>query len=161
MQEEVEKIQFWAESWKMSINKEKTKALIVSMSSADTLWDPELSLAGKHIGTVKKYKFLGVTVDSGLRFTEHINNTVRKCTKRINIIKCLTGKDWGQQLENQRKIYLTYVRSCLEYASSSWWAWISPTNKIKLERVQNAALRAIAGLHRTCPIDFLRLECNH
>ena len=31
-------------------------------------------------------------------------------------------------------------------------------SKRKIERVQNAALRAIAGLAKGCPVDFLRLE---
>ena len=52
------------------------------------------------------------------------------------------------------------MRSCLEYASSSWWPWISATAKTRLERVQNAGLRAVAGLAQGCPLDFLRLETN-
>ena len=119
----------------MSINKGKTKAMVMSTSAADTSWEPELTLAHQNILKAKKYKFLGVTIDSGLRFKDHIDNTVKKSIKRVNIIKCLAGKDWGQSLESQRKLYLTYVRSCLEYASSSWWSGLSATNKGRLERV--------------------------
>ena len=109
---------------------------------------------------MKETKFLGITIDSGLRFTKQIDNTVAKGTKRVNIIKCLAGKEWGQQLETQRKIYLTYVRSCLEYASPCWWPCISKTNQSRLETVQRAALRSIAGLYKTTPAEFLHLETN-
>ena len=73
-------------------------------------------------------------------------------------MRCLGGKDWGQTMESQKSVYMGYIRSCLEYASSSWWPWISKTAKERLERVQNAALRAIAGLAKGCPVDSLRLE---
>ena len=35
-----------------------------------------------------------------------------------------------------------------------------PSTWAKLERVQNEAMRAIAGLMKTCPVEFLRLETN-
>jgi hypothetical protein len=77
------------------------------------------------INTVKQYKFLDVTINNNLRFKEHVDNVTKKATKRTNILKFLAGKDWGQALESQRKMYLTYVRSGIEYASSSWWPWIA------------------------------------
>ena len=160
MQEEVQKIATWADKWKMSLNADKTRAMIFSTSNADNSWDPELTLNDKPVKVTKEYKFLGVTLDSGLRFTKHLENTIRRCTKRVNVMRCLTGKDWGQDQETQRKIYVTYIRSCLEYASPSWWSCLPQTTKERLERVQNAAMRSIAGLYKTCPVDFLRLECN-
>ena len=160
MQTGVDKIAAWATKWKMSINVDKTKTMILSTDRSDTSWDPELTLNNAPIVTAKEYKFLGIVVDSNLRFNTHLDNTIRKGTKRVNIIKCLAGKDWGQNLESQRKFFLTYVRHCLEYASPSWWSWISATSRQKLERVQNSALRSIAGLYQKCPIDFLQLECN-
>jgi len=49
---------------------------------------------------------------------------------------------------------------CLEYASPSWAPLISDTKRKQLEKVQNEALRCVAGLYKTCPVDFLRLETN-
>ena len=160
MQIEVQKIEAWAEKWKMSLNADKTRAMIFSTSGADNLWDPELTLNGTPVKTTKEYIFLGTTFDGGLRFTKHLEETVRRGTKRVNVMRCLAGKDWGQDNETLRKIYLAYIRGCLEYASPSWWTCISETNQKKLERIQNAAMRVIAGLYKTCHVDFLRLETN-
>ena len=160
MQKEVDKVVAWAKKWKMSINADKTRALVLSTNNADHKWDPQLTVEGTPIKTCQEYKFLGTTVDGGLRFTKHIENTIAKGRKRVNIIKCLSGKEWGQQLETQRKIYLTYIRSCLEYASPCWWPCISDPNKKKLERIQNSALRSIVGLYKTTPTDFLQLETD-
>ena len=137
----------------MKINADKTKAMVISSNVRNNSWKPHLEAKAQPIYTVMKHKFLGVTVDSGLRFNDHIEMVIKKCKKRVNILKCLAGKDWGNSLECQRKIYLQYIRSCLEYASSSWNTWIS--NRKRLESVQDEGLRATAGLTKTCPVDFL------
>ena len=158
MQEEIDKICEWARKWKMKLNEGKTKTVVISTKPSDTDWKPTLQLNGKSVDTVPSHKFLGVQIDNKLRFPEHIEETVRRCTKRVNVLKCLGGKDWGQSLESQRKVYLTLIRTCIEYASSSWWPWIADTAKKKLQRVQNAGLKAMASLASRCPTDFIHLE---
>lgn len=160
MQGEIDKILKWAADWKMMINTDKTKSMIVSSSRSDQNWDPAFTANGDNIEAVQQYRFLGVTVDSDLRFTKHVSNTLTKCRKRVNILKCMSTKEWGNSMETQRKLYLQYVRSVLDYASSSWSTWISDTNMQRLQRVQNQALRSITCVAKTCPVDFLHLEAR-
>ena len=160
MQKEMEKILQWANEWKMKINEGKTKSILISTKPAEYNWDPKFKLNGKDVITVKEYKFLGILVDNKLMFNEHVSETAKKCKKRVNIIRYLGTKTWGQSLESMRTTYITYIRSCLEYGSSSWWPWISETQKLRLERVQRAGLRAVAGLAQGCPSDFLSLETD-
>jgi len=160
MQEEINKIVTWADTWKMSINTSKTKTLTISTSRNDTSAVLQLQANGKPIDQVTDYPFLGLVTDNGLRFTGHVDKIVRKGRKRVNILKCMASKDWGNALETQRTLYIQYVRSCMEYTSSAYAPWLPPTSIDRLEKVQNAAMRAIAGLAATCPIQFLRLETN-
>ena len=155
---EVNKILEWAQEWKMEVNTDKTKTMIISTSPTDRAWDPELLAGNDQIKTVKEYRFLGVTIDSDLRFTKHIENIAEKARKRVNIMRCMSTKDWGFSPESQRKLFMTYVRSVLDYASPSWNAWISETSRGELQKVQNQGLRAINNMCKTCPIDFLHLE---
>ena len=120
MQEEVDKILDWANTWKMVINKDKTKAMVISSSTNDTNWDIGLVAEETKIETVKKYPFMGNKMDNGLHFGEHTDKTAVKCRKWNRVIKALAWKEWGNQLETQRTLYLQWIRSCLEYASSSW-----------------------------------------
>jgi ribonuclease HI len=160
MQTEVEKIMDWAQCWKMSINVDKTRTMVISSSTADMKTDPKLNADQDKIKLVESYRFLGVTIDNGLRFGEHVKTVIEKSRKRVRILKCMAWKDWGNSNEVQRTLYLQYVRSCLEYASPAWASLIEKTKLEQLERVQNEALRCIAGLYKTCPVDFLRLETN-
>ena len=158
MQQEINKILEWASKWKMKVNEDKTKAMVFSTSTNDLKWDPKFKAGLQAVKTVKENKFLGITVDNSLRFPAHITNVTSKSKKRINIIRCLSSKDWGNCLETQRTLYIQYIRAVMEYASSSWTPWISNSNLLILQRLQNQALRSIAGLHKDCPVDFLHLE---
>ena len=160
MQMEVDKIMMWADKWKMSINVDKTRAMVISSSCEDTKADPNLFGNGESIKLVQGYKFLGVNVCSGLLFGEHIKVLIQKCRLRVRILKSMAWKDWGNSNEVQRTLYLQFIRMCLEYASPSWAPLISDTKRKQLEKVQNEALRSVAGLYKTCPVDFLRLETN-
>ena len=134
--------------------------MVISSSNADCSWKPKLAGNGHSIDPVPDYRFLGVEVDNGLRFTKHIETITCKGKRRVNIMKCLAGKDWGSSPEDQRRIYLQYVRTVLEYASEGWSPWLAPTNLEKLDKIQNKALRTASRLAKGCPIDFLRLETN-
>ena len=144
----------------MVINKDKTKAMVISSDTKDTSWDIGLFAEDTQIETVKHYPFLGNKLDNGLYFGAHTEKMAVKCRKRNRVIKALAWKEWGNQLETQRTLYIQWIRSCLEYASSSWSPWISNTNTLKLERIQREALRGMTGLAKTCQSDFLHLEAG-
>ena len=129
MQEEINKIWNWAKKWKMKINESKTKTLIISTKADDYKRDPGLKLNGKDVAPVEIYKFLGIQADNGIRFNKCVNDNVKKNLEKVNIMRCLGGKDWGQTMESQKSVYMGYIRSCLENASSSRWPWISKTAK--------------------------------
>ena len=158
IQTEVNKITDWATRWKMKINASKTKVMVISTSAADQKWNPDLVAASADIELVQSYKFLGATVPSDLRFIGHVDAKVETGRKRNRVLKCLATKSWGCSAETQRLIYVQYIRPAMEYASPSWTPWISDTAVKKLQVVQNEALRAIAGLAATCPVEFLHLE---
>ena len=160
MQTEVDKVLEWAKEWKMTINGDKTKSLIISSNPEDCQADPKLKAGEGIIKLVPHYKFLGVVIDSGLRFHEHVRLMIKKCRNRVRILKCMAWKDWGNEIQTQRALYLQYVRSCLEYASTSFVPLLPDTTIEMLEKIQNEALRSVAGLYKTCPVDFLRLEAN-
>ena len=160
MQRNIDGIKQWADDWKMKLNGGKTQVMVISSSDKDIKWKPRLYLEGEELVVVKEYKFLGVTIDSGLRFNSHVNKIVTKARNRMKILKCLAGKEWGQNLETQRALYATYIRSALEYAAPSWYPWISKTSRVRLESVQNECLKVMTRMAYDTPSDFLRLEAG-
>ena len=158
MQEEIDKILEWANKWKMSINADKTKCMVISSSTGDQNWNPELEADGVEIEPVKEYRFLGIVIRNNLLFVTQIDISVEKGMKKNKMMKCLSTKSWGWKQETQTQLYCTYNRSALEYGSCSWDSWISKSSLLRLQRVQNEALRTAAGLAKTCPVDFVHTE---
>ena len=160
MQDNINGIAKWAQEWKMKLNSDKTQVMVISTSKEDLSWNPKLFLDGKLLKVVNEYKFLSVIIDSGLRFNAHVKKVVAKCRRRNNILRCLAGKDWGQSLETQKALYATFIRSAIEYASPSWYPWISESAKQMIERIQNDSLRIMTRMAKDTPCDFLRLQAG-
>ena len=51
MQEEIHKIMAWAKRWKMKVNEDKTKGMVISSSTNDTSWDPQLTAGEQKVDT--------------------------------------------------------------------------------------------------------------
>ena len=87
---------------------------------------PNLILNDVSLAVVDKVKYLGVVVDSRLKFDAHIHQTVARAFVRANLIhKCFVSRDIFTLI----RAFKVYVRPMVEYASCAW----SPyhTNKIK------------------------------
>ena len=142
------------------MNGSKTRSMVIASSKKDQQWDPKLKAEETPIKLEQEYPFLGVEVPSDIRFNGHVQKMVTKGRKRNRVLKCMSGKNWGNTRETQRTIYVQYVRTAMTYASPSWTPWISETNMKALQRTQNDALRTIMGSAATCPTDFLHLDAN-
>ena len=160
MEQEIDKILAWAEKWKMKINVDKTRVQVISSSNKDLSWDPNLTAKGEKIETTPSYKFLGVTTDGGLRFTEHVKTIAKKARARIKVMKCMAGKDWGNSVETQRQIFIQTIRTLLEYGSPAWSSYLCKTTASTVQRIQNQGLRAIYKHAKTTPVDYLHLEAG-
>jgi len=59
-------------------------------------------------------KDLGITVDSSLKYAEHINGMTAKALRRVGLMfKCFVTRDHNVL----KRAFVTYVRPVLEYAS--------------------------------------------
>nr|XP_042898153.1 uncharacterized protein LOC122269385 [Parasteatoda tepidariorum] len=82
-----------------------------------------------------------------------------KARKRLNIIKCIAGRDWGADATTLRTSYQALVRPILEYGYPVYCC-ASQSNLNKLEKVQLSAARIITGLKRSCPSEIVLYEAD-
>ena len=129
----------------MKINGSKTKCMVIASSKSEQSTDPKLKVGSSQIKLEQHYPFLGVKVPSDLRFGGHVEKITTKGRKRNRVLKCMSGKKWGNTRETQRTIYVQFVRAAIEYASQSWNSWISKTQLEAIQRVQIDALRSVVG----------------
>ena len=87
--------------------------------------------------------------DSLLCFIEHVKTTTDKLQKRNNVIKKLSGNDWGCSTGTLTVTYKAIGRSVLNYGAPIWSPSISNTNWSNFHIQQNIALRTnFDDLHR-------------
>ena len=88
---------------------------------------------------VKSSKLLGVVFTDNLSFSEHIASICTSATKTLFFLRRL--KLAGASPEDLVRVYSSYTRPLLEFASPLWGSCITNTDDQKLESLQRRALR--------------------
>ncbi|XP_050513746.1 uncharacterized protein LOC126889470 [Diabrotica virgifera virgifera] len=104
-------------------------------------------------------KYLGFHLQCNLNMTIQINDMITKANKGINVMRAICGTKWGADPNILLSLYKGIVRSHLDYAANL----LNPCSKslmMRLEQVQNVALRIVTGCLRSTPILILQAECS-
>lgn len=137
MNRELEKVDAWLCANKLSLNINKTSFMIHGNRSKAT--NSILSIRNVNLTRVNQAKFLGVIVDDGLKFKDHIAYICGKISKSSGIMRRLSGVVPSHVL---KKIYLALVYPYLVYAVESWGS-SSKTMLGKLGKIQNRCVKLI------------------
>ena len=99
-----------------------------------------------------------------MNYGQHIDIAIAKSNRRINLLKLLSGTDWGCNPKTIMRIYKTYVRPVLEHGAIVMLS-AAQVHLEKLQKVQNKALRIafrkpihtrITDLHEMASIEPIR-----
>ena len=142
----------------LQVSAEKSTVTLFTPARAEAKHVPEVKVQGQPVKLDKTPKLLGVKFDTMYTFTPHINDTISKAKKRLNILKSLAGSTWGQDKDTILVTYKSICRSVLEYAAPIWSPSISETNWVHLQAVQSKALRIATGCVTKSAIDHLHQE---
>lgn len=121
--------------------------------------DPILSLHNSRIPIADQHKFLGVIFDKRLSFVPHITSLHRQCIQRVNILKVLSNRDWGASRHALLTVYKSLIRSKIEYASIIYSS-ANSSILVKLDKLQNNAIRIATGAFKSSPIVSILIESS-
>ena len=82
-------------------------------------------------------KYLGVSIDSGLRFNQHVDNVCKKANSVLGFIR-RNFKTCSCKIKED--LYFTYVKPVLEYAAEVWAQ--SPHTRCSINRLESIQRRA-------------------
>jgi len=155
MQKAVKEVEKWANSWGFQFSVVKTQVICFTNKKNN----PKLNIKmyGHQLEQVKVVRFLGMWMDSKLNFGVHIQKVIEKCKKGINVLRCLSGVDWGASCQSLKRIYYAVIRSNMDYGSVVY----SSANKTllkKIQVIQNQALRICCGAFKSSPVVSLQVE---
>ena len=157
LQQTINKLENWTLVNGFTFSKNKTVAM--HFCPDRKCRDPVLTLRGSPIEFVKETKFLGLIWDTKLTFEPHIRSLKARCYKALNILKVISGFEWGADRTTLLKLYRSLIRSkldygCIVYGSASAKALAS------LDPVHNQGLRLCLGAFRSSPVESLYVESH-
>ncbi|XP_063075987.1 RNA-directed DNA polymerase from mobile element jockey [Engraulis encrasicolus] len=157
LQAAVSLVENWGVKWGFRFSVEKTQ--VICFSKRRNVPPVHITLYGQPLKQVEVVRFLGVWMDCKLTFKDHIQRTVTKCKKAVNILRCLVGSDWGASMMSLKHVYIALIRSALDYASIAYRS-AAKTHLQKFDVIQAQALRVCSGAFKTSSVPALQVEAG-
>ena len=158
VQEYFNKFQIWSNKWGLRISTTKTTAVVFSHQREDER-GIKMMVGEVPIKLEKSVKFLGVILDKKLTWKEHIENVIERCKTRINLLRALSGTDWGSSKKTLLMLYRSVIRPIIDYGSIAYDS-AAAYLKNRLNIIQSTVLRICCGAMRMTPVIALQIECG-
>ena len=142
----------WSSDNRVKLNSDKCKELRISFAKEEPHFAP-IVINNEELGLVNSAKLLGVTISNNLTWNEHINEIIKKASKRLYFLSQLKRARVAKQ--DLVLFYTSCIRSILTYASPVFFYALPEYLKNELERIQKRALRIICPGH--CYDDAMEL----
>ena len=157
IQQALQHLQSWCEEWGLQISTTKTSYSYYSMARS-SITRPVLKIYNHTIPYEKVNKLLGLEFDSPyLTWRQHIQTLIRKCHKRLNIMKSLAGTRHGSSRQHLITYYQAYIKGMTDYGLPIYSS-AAPTTLAKLNVIHSTAMRIITGAWRCTPLISLYCE---
>lgn len=130
-------IEEWLKKNRLLLNVKKTKILLFENRQCTY---PNFSYNGTIIEVVKSFNYLGLQIDSRLKWQDHINHVIKKITPYIFILRRLRNIFNKPVL---KIIYSSYILSNIMYLNPIW----SNTCQIHLGKLDIVHKKAIKAIH--------------
>ena len=126
----------WSDVWRMAFNMDKCSLCTITRKRNPIIYD--YNMRGKALKRVEAQRDLGVLITCDARFNEHIYAQLNKANKMLRFIRRSLSSRSDQFLPTFRSLYVTLVRSHLEYASEIW----SPKSVTLIKLIEGVQRRA-------------------
>jgi hypothetical protein len=151
----------WAVLHNMILKTTKCHSFLFSQSHRDSR--PTILLHGQPLsyGSTPSHTYLlllGVRFDGRMTFKYHLSYLHQKAGQRLHQLSRISNSIYGLDQNDLITMYISYVRSVLEYAARVWYPCMCQTNVRKLQVLQNTGLQIALGVPHSTRIDNLHFE---
>ena len=133
LQQSLDLLSSWANSWQLSINISKCSVLSIHHKSKSFTPQPYY-INGFQLTNSSSVTDLGILVDSRLTFISHISNILTKATQRAGVF--FRGFS-SRHPSLMKKAFVTYIRPSLEFNTNIW----NPSKKYLIDKLENIQRR--------------------
>ena len=137
LQNNVDELAAWLSSYKLTLNANKCKSLLISRKRCLSL-SPIINVLGCALERVSSYKYLGILITSDLSWSEHIKAISSRARKQTGFLYRRFYKH--AQPDTLRSLYIAFIRPLLEYGVPVWDPHLQRDSDL-LESVQRFATK--------------------
>ena len=150
MQKALRKVTKWGEENGLFFNPTKTCATIFTKSKRRITWK-KLKMGGIELSYSDTMKYLGVTLQKSLSWSQHIKGKVNQGVKILNLANAAVGQQWGFSPERTLWVYNALVKPTITYGSCVWANKLTKGQSVMLKKAQRHALMAMSSSMRSTP----------
>ena len=148
--QDIKKIEKWAEKYKIEFNSEKSKALLVTRRRIEKNRPLRIYMNYEILEQVKTLKYLGIILDNKFTFDQQVENVTQKCTALIHQLAKSAKLQWGLGYQAIKTIYKGAIMPVLLYGAPVWEQALRKEKNIrKYQRTQRLINNKIAKAYRT------------
>jgi ribonuclease HI len=154
MNQVLEQLSAWGHKCGLKFNAAKTEAILFSRDNPNKrkFSVPFLKMEGKRVALSDTVKYLGVTLDRRLHWTDHINDKLAKCRQLMMKIFAEVRGNFGPKPKLIKWAYEGIVRPKLTYACLVWGHEVkTQAMHAKIRALDRLAIRSMATISRKCP----------
>lgn len=145
-------VEKWLNINKLKMNANKTKFMIIKSVRKELKRNITVKcLDGTMIERVENIKYLGVVIDSGLRFEGHCDYVLKKIGKKVSFLNRIGNDITGYA---RCTVYKTIIAPHFEYCATLLMA-MGEMQLTKLQRAQNRAMRVILQCDRYTRVETM------
>lgn len=136
-QDDLSRLEEWANNWNMSFNTKKCSIVIFGKPRNLDVQDLNYRLGGTLLTKVESFKYLGVLIDNSFKWGDHVS---AKHSEALKTLGMLRRNLMTAPVEIKALAYKTLCRPKVEYAAEVWDPYFLTQINL-LESLQNKATR--------------------
>lgn len=142
---QVDLLNEWFKSSFLQLNVGKTKEMIFGGKS-DVCSPKVVRICDKEVELVETFKYLGVSIDNKLTFSDHVHAVYTKAQQRLFLLRKLKYFNVNQSV--MELVYRSLIESILTFNIVTWYGTINVKNKAKLHRIVATASKIVGQPQR-------------
>jgi len=129
---------------KIAINVSKSTAIIFARAGRRFIQPRPVTLFGDSIEWVDRTRYLGVTLDTRLNWSPHIEQVRKRTAQRMGILGPLLNRKSDLSVRNGVLLYKQLIRPMMDYACPAWRS-AARTHARRLQVLQSKCLSLATG----------------
>ena len=138
----LDKLTQWCNYNRLVLNVSKTKAMVFSNR---VIYEPSILVSNIDVDFVSSFKYLGLWLDSKLKFSKHLEQVETKLARYCGIAYRIKSK---LSLSAAKHFYYAFIYSTLSYCIAAWGGIFFVTQSgAKLARLQRRVILNLFSVH--------------